>query len=470
MATLAGRAEAEAVAAAIPSGGGGASATGIGSASATLANSASGKHPYAIMGGGTSVRVHDRRKRVARPAHLHFDANDRYSTVRNARRGSHKLFYTLDGEGPIKLIMVMGLAGAHTQFEPQLRHFALQRPRDFSVCLLDNRGVGASEAPPGRWRTTDLAADALQLLAHLADEDPAWGSGVHVVGFSLGGMAAVEMALMEPERFSTLTLLATHAGGLMGTLPPVRGVAAFCRTFQGLGSAQGLDAALELLFPAAHLDSPCGHLPEYEDVRFAPEVPLTTNRLRYAHALMRRARKYVESRTPVLSVSSVLKQTLAVATHYVSWERLETLRSYRLDVLVVSGEQDKLVGHWNSRILSETLCAKWLHFADAGHGVAEQYADEVNAAIEELVRNAHEQNPPSGRGPRLRQRQRQRQRKPHGPGAHPFQLAVGAMALAALLLRKRLLGRWLPQRAGLLIAFVAVLAHLRRRFGGFFAK
>ena len=57
-----------------------------------------------------------------------------------------------------------------------------------------------------------MAKDAIALVDHLE-----W-SQCHIVGISMGGMIALEFALLAPERILSLTLLSTHAGGLTGII------------------------------------------------------------------------------------------------------------------------------------------------------------------------------------------------------------------------------------------------------------
>ncbi|MFB6093892.1 MAG: alpha/beta fold hydrolase [Halanaeroarchaeum sp.] len=82
-----------------------------------------------------------------------------------------------------------------------------ERLRDeYEVLRLDNRGAGASDAPPGPYAMAQMAGD---LEAVLAD---AGRSGVHLVGASMGGMIAQRYAL-EYDRVRSLSLLCTHHGG-----------------------------------------------------------------------------------------------------------------------------------------------------------------------------------------------------------------------------------------------------------------
>jgi pimeloyl-ACP methyl ester carboxylesterase len=78
----------------------------------------------------------------------------------------------------------------------------------------DNRGCGRSSTPLTlEYTTVQMAKDALELIDHLR-----W-SQCHVVGVSMGGMIALELALIARGRILSLTLMATHAGGLIGQAP-----------------------------------------------------------------------------------------------------------------------------------------------------------------------------------------------------------------------------------------------------------
>jgi pimeloyl-ACP methyl ester carboxylesterase len=95
-----------------------------------------------------------------------------------------KLHYERAGSGAPELLFVPGWCCDHTAFQPQFDHFA----RTHTVTALDLRGVGRSDAPAGGYSIPELADDVASFCAEVGIEKPV------VVGHSLGGMIAVELA------------------------------------------------------------------------------------------------------------------------------------------------------------------------------------------------------------------------------------------------------------------------------------
>src|SRR3954468_9521217 len=119
------------------------------------------------------------------------------------RIGDAELDVERSGSGP-PLLLIRGMSGTALHWgEPFLR--ALRE--DFDVIAYDHRGVGASTRLEGEITIADMAADAAALLDALDI------SSAHVLGISMGGMVAQELALGWPERVRTLTLGCTYCGG-----------------------------------------------------------------------------------------------------------------------------------------------------------------------------------------------------------------------------------------------------------------
>src|SRR5262245_58818341 len=108
--------------------------------------------------------------------------------------------YEWHGSGP-PLLLLAGLGAKGTSFHPFL-DVAAERYR---VLAPDLRGSGrAAELAPGS-TLRDLAADVAELLAAL-DVGP-----VSVIGRSMGGMVAQELALLAPERVDAMVLASSTA-------------------------------------------------------------------------------------------------------------------------------------------------------------------------------------------------------------------------------------------------------------------
>lgn len=112
------------------------------------------------------------------------------------------LYYEVHGEGE-PLLCVMGLAADTLAWTLQVPAWSAQH----RTIIFDNRDVGRSSMAEGSYEIADMARDALALADALELDS------FHLLGVSMGGAIAQEMALAAPERVRTLTLAVTFAAG-----------------------------------------------------------------------------------------------------------------------------------------------------------------------------------------------------------------------------------------------------------------
>jgi 3-oxoadipate enol-lactonase len=129
-------------------------------------------------------------------------AGSRVPPTRFARNGPMRIAYDVRGHGR-PLVLVQGVGIGRWGWEPVVDRLA----RRFQVITIDNRGIGASDSPPGPFTTRSMAQDVLAVLDHAGTQHAS------VLGTSLGGMIAQELALAHPERVDRLVLVATLPGG-----------------------------------------------------------------------------------------------------------------------------------------------------------------------------------------------------------------------------------------------------------------
>lgn len=108
-----------------------------------------------------------------------------------------KLRYRLEGGGP-PVVLLNGIFQRLESWDPVLPHLT-----GFTLLRYDMRGQGESEAPEGIYTPRVHAEDLLALLNRLGWEKAA------LVGLSNGGVVAMEVALLAPERFAALVLCCT---------------------------------------------------------------------------------------------------------------------------------------------------------------------------------------------------------------------------------------------------------------------
>lgn len=97
------------------------------------------------------------------------------------------------------VLLVGSLGSTLATWDPQLPALT---PR-YRVVRADLRGHGGSPVPPGPYSVADLGADLLALLDRVGIDR------AHVVGLSLGGMAAMQLAAGHPDRVGRLVLCST---------------------------------------------------------------------------------------------------------------------------------------------------------------------------------------------------------------------------------------------------------------------
>src|SRR5512145_772762 len=248
------------------------------------------------------------------------------------------MYYEAHGDG-FPLLLVNGLGSDHREWLHQLPAFAAR----FRVVAFDNRGAGDSGVPPGPYTTAGMADDAAALLAVL-------GIGrTHVLGVSLGGMIAQELALRHPERVERLVLACTSPGGAVAARPSDEALSAFIRAPEGAPEEE-----LRRTIPFLYTE------------RFAREHPGEID------AFV--ARRLQHPTSPEGHASQ-----LAAAIGHAAGDRLSAVRAA---TLVVTGTEDRLIPPVNSeRIAQRIPGAKLVLLPGAPHRLFAECAEAFNREV-----------------------------------------------------------------------------------------
>jgi 3-oxoadipate enol-lactonase len=264
--------------------------------------------------------------------------------VRHAEASGIRLAWEARGEGDA-ILFVHGLGYDRHGWGPAPEMLAAR----FRVLMFDNRGVGESDAPPGPYSTREMAEDALAVL------DEARVEVAHVVGTSLGGMIAQELALEHPQRVATLVLSATTPGGETAVPMPPQGIERFAAFAQD-PSPETLLGLVENSLSATTVAS-------------RPELVEEIFQYRLAHP-------------------PDLAPWLAQAAAGNSFSSLERLPELEAPTLVMHGTDDNVVDYRNSELLARAIPdAELLLVPETGHlGFWERPADFAETVTEFVER------------------------------------------------------------------------------------
>lgn len=121
---------------------------------------------------------------------------ERKSRMPHQQVNNISLYYEVTGEGE-PVLLLHGLGSSLRDWERQVPVFA----EEYQVIACDVRGHGRSSKPRGPYSIPQFTADVAALLHHLQIES------VHVLGLSMGGMIAFQMAVDNPQLVRSLIIV-----------------------------------------------------------------------------------------------------------------------------------------------------------------------------------------------------------------------------------------------------------------------
>jgi pimeloyl-ACP methyl ester carboxylesterase len=265
--------------------------------------------------------------------------------------GEQRYAYRRFGDGPgCPLLFLQHFTGTLDNWDPAVTDSLAS---ELKVILFENAGVGRSTGPV----PTTIAGMARHALTFL---DALGISRCDVLGFSLGGMIAQQMALDRPSMIRRMILV--------GTAP------------------RGGEDIMHLDKPrlAGYLSDP--QLRGYEvlgKLFFAP----TSSSQKAGQEFIKRLMQRSQDREPV-SGPAVAEAQMAAFREWelVTGERFASLKALRQPTLIVNGVHDEMIPVRNSYWLSESLPnAVLLTYPDSGHGSLFQFHESFTRHAKEFL-------------------------------------------------------------------------------------
>jgi pimeloyl-ACP methyl ester carboxylesterase len=256
-------------------------------------------------------------------------------TSQKIRVGDIDMAYKMFGKGN-PILLIPGFSMTKEMWGPILNDLS----ENHTVIIFDNRGIGETTAGNKTFSMEQFVNDTSGLIDALEIDKP-----IDVLGLSLGGMIAQELAMSNPEKVKHLIVVASSCGG-EESLPPQ-------------------------LSPKDLQSMQTG----------------TANKSLFLHALfpdkwMRENSNQINSTfvLPQVSQENLLKYGEALG----KWKgSCNSITSIDKRVLVLTGTEDITSPPINSLKIVETIPGAWLiQIHGGGHGVMQQYPETVDEIIE----------------------------------------------------------------------------------------
>ena len=250
--------------------------------------------------------------------------------------------YRVEGQGE-PLIMISGFSSAKNDWRFQTRSFK----KYYRTITFDNRGVGKSDKPTGPYTMKMMANDTIGLMDHLGIEK------AHVLGISMGGMIAQELAINHPERVDKLVLASTLA-----------------RWDETSGFTSEASKRLETFLRS---------IPNEVEIQRGVDttIDLTLNK-RFYRILAVPLMKIMIRLYDTSALNGLVEQRDAILAH----DTADRLRLIKAPTLVITGTNDRLIKPISSEVIANLVPkAKLIKVEGGSHGVIVEMRSKFNKEV-----------------------------------------------------------------------------------------
>lgn len=278
----------------------------------------------------------------------------------------------------------MGLGAYRTAWKRQTKYFGHDNAKRYASLVFDNRGMGLSDKPTCRYSTSEMAKDVVDLLGQIgwltAQEDSTSPPprDLHIIGVSMGGMIAQELALLIPQSTASLILVSTFSR-MVRTVPFVENLRQRINMFVPRNVDTQLREIGERLFSDEFLA-----LPDTENSHTDPSLNYPTNWDRFAASEL-----YKRSDTLGFTRKGFMLQAIAAGWHVKTKEHLLEIKDKvgAERIAVLHGTIDRMITFKHFEIIKEEMGPGPMYrvWDGRGHVLMWEEADEFNAFVKEFV-------------------------------------------------------------------------------------
>ena len=259
------------------------------------------------------------------------------------------IYYEVHGQGE-PLVLIQGLGGGHASWFFQTRAFK----KHYRVITFDNRGIGKTDKSSDPYTIKTMADDTIGLMDYLGVDK------AHILGASLGGMVAQEIAIGYPQRVRKLVLVCASTGeGDFADVHP--------ELLRAIGTKEGSTEA------------------DFRSVDFVKVmsviISLAFNKRLYRMLFANISKVHMK----LGRVAGHLEQMEAVVGH----STIDRLHLIEAPTLVITGTEDRIVSpHFSEVIASQIPNAKLVKVEGGSHAFFMEMRGRFNKEVLDFLKGA----------------------------------------------------------------------------------